>query len=50
MTPELKRLAFPLRGPRMLTLAWWPVTVLTAAVDGYFEAFFMVMAHEEREE
>lgn len=42
MSPELKRLLFPLRGPRTITQAWWPVTVLTAAVDGYYRAFFAV--------
>ncbi|WP_306603889.1 hypothetical protein [Azonexus sp.] len=25
------------------TLAWWPVTVLSAAVDGYHKAFFAVL-------
>lgn len=40
MTPQMKRLIFPLRGPRFLTLAFWPVAVLCAAVDGYHEAFF----------
>lgn len=43
MTPQMKRLAFPLRGPRYQTLAFWPVHVLCAAVDGYFEAYFQVM-------
>ena len=43
MTSQMKRLAFPLRGPRYLTLAFWPVHVLCAAVDGYFEAFFQIM-------
>lgn len=43
MTPELKRLAFPLRAPRYQTLAWLPVHVFAAAVDGYFEAFFAVL-------
>lgn len=38
-----KRAAFPLRAPRAQTLAWWPVHVFAAAVDGYFEAFFAVM-------
>jgi len=38
-----KRAAFPLRAPRNLTLAWWPVHVFAAAVDGYFEAFFMAL-------
>lgn len=40
MTPQAKRLAFPLRGPRAQTLAFWPVNLLCAAVDGYYEAFF----------
>jgi hypothetical protein len=43
MTPELKRLAFPLRAPRNLTLAWWPVHVFAAAIDGYHEAFLAVL-------
>lgn len=43
MTPQMKRLAFPLRAPRTLTLAWWPLHAFAAAVDGYHEAFFMVM-------
>lgn len=43
MTPELKRLLFPLRGPRWITLAYLPITVVAAAVDGYFEAFFMAL-------
>ena len=47
MTPAQKRLLFPLRAPRLQTLAWWPVTVITAAVDGYFEAFFACFCHEE---
>lgn len=34
------RLFFPLAAADAITLAWLPVTVLTAAVDGYFEAFF----------
>lgn len=40
MTPAQKRALFPLRAPRNLTLAWWPVHVLAAAIDGYHEAFF----------
>jgi hypothetical protein len=40
MTPAIKRQLFPLRAPRAQTLVFWPVTVLCAAVDGYFEAFF----------
>lgn len=43
MTPQMKRLAFPLRGPRYQTQVYWPLQVLCAAVDGYFEAFFQVM-------
>ena len=42
-TLAIKRALFPLRGPRAITLAWWPVSVFCAAVDGYFEAFFMVL-------
>jgi len=26
---------------------WWPITVMTAAVDGYFEAFFACFCHED---
>lgn len=40
MTPCLKRLAFPLVGPRQLTWAWWPVHAYAAAVDAYYWAFF----------
>lgn len=43
MTPQQKRNLFPLRAPRTLSLCWWPVTVVSAAVDGYFEAFFRVL-------
>lgn len=43
MTPELKRLLFPLRAPRWQSMLFHPVTVLAAAVDGYCEAFFMVL-------
>ena len=43
MTPQMKRLLFPLRAPRLLTLAWWPVHLLNATVDGYFEAFFAAL-------
>lgn len=38
-----KRAAFPLRAPRAQTLAWWPLHVFAAAVDGYYEAFFAVL-------
>lgn len=44
MTPELKRLAFPLRGPRWQTLAFWPATVVAVAVDAYHTAFFACLA------
>ena len=50
MTPAQKRLLFPLRAPRWQTLCWLPVTIVTAAVDGYFEAFFMCFSHEDRDE
>ena len=43
MTPQAKRALFPLRAPRWQTLALWPVHVVAAAVDGYFEAFFAVL-------
>lgn len=43
MTPKMKRLAFPLRAPRALTLCWWPWFVAAAAVDGYHKAFFAVL-------
>lgn len=42
-TLAVKRALFPLCGPRYQTLAFWPVTIFTAAVDGYFEAFFAVL-------
>lgn len=43
MSPELKRLLFPLRGPRIQTQAFLPLAVLAAAVDGFHEAFFAVL-------
>ncbi len=43
MSPALQRQIFPLCGPRRLTLAWWPVHALCAAVAGYHEAFFAVL-------
>lgn len=43
MTPAQKRLLFPLRGPRYQTLAFLPLAVLVAAVDGFHEAFFAVL-------
>ena len=42
MTPQVKRLLFPLRAPRWQTLAWSPIHTVAAAVDGYYEAFFYV--------
>lgn len=47
MTPQQKRLIFPLRAPRTLSLLWWPVTVISAAVDSYFEAFFICFTYED---
>lgn len=44
LTLAAKRAAFPLAAPRYQSLSLWPVTIITAAVDGYFEAFFSVMA------
>lgn len=41
MTPTAKRLAFPLSAPRYQSLAFWPWHAFAAAVDGYYEAFFM---------
>lgn len=43
MTPAQKRALFPLRAPRTMTLAFWPVDLFCAAVDGYYEAFFMAL-------
>lgn len=43
MTPKQQRLLFPLRAPRWQTHALWPFHILSAAVDGYFEAFFAVL-------
>lgn len=37
----VKRAAFPLRGPRYQTLAFWPLAVVAAAIEGYHAAFFM---------
>lgn len=50
MTPETKRLLFPLRAPRAISLAWWPVTVVCAAIDGYFEAFFACFTYEDADQ
>ena len=48
MTPAQKRALFPLRAPRWQSQAWTPWHVLSAAVNGYHEAFFMVMTPERR--
>lgn len=40
-TLAIKRALFPLRAPRVITLAFWPVDLFCAAVDGYYAAFFM---------
>lgn len=47
MTPQQKRLAFPLRAPRLQTLAFWPWHVIAAAVDGYHEAFFAAFLRDD---
>lgn len=43
MTPAQKRLLFPLAAPRWQTLAFAPIRVWSAAVDGYHQAFFGVL-------
>ena len=43
MTPQFKRLLFPLRAPRWQALAWSPIHVAAVAVDAYYEAFFAVL-------
>lgn len=48
MDKTMKRALFPLRGPRTLTLAWWPVHVACAAVAGYHDAFFAVLTPRGR--
>jgi len=42
MTPKQKRLLTPLSAPRW-PRAPWPLNVIAAAVDGYYEAFFSVL-------
>lgn len=39
----IKRLAFPLRAPRYQTLAFWPLHVVCAAIDGYHQALLAVL-------
>ncbi len=46
MTPATKRAIFPLSAPRWQTYAFWPCHVWTAAVHGYYEAFFAVLPRE----
>jgi hypothetical protein len=48
MTPAQKRALFPLRAPRWQTLAFLPIHVLSAAVGGYFEAFFAIIPRGKR--
>lgn len=48
MTPAMKRALFPLRAPRQLTLAWWPVHAFAAAVAGYHDALFAVLTPRGR--
>lgn len=40
---DIKRAAFPLAGPRYQTLAFWPMAVFAAAIEGYHAAFFAVL-------
>lgn len=47
MTPQMKRLAFPLCAPRAFTLAWTPWHAIAAAVDGYHEAFFAAFLRDD---
>ncbi len=42
MTPAQKRILVPLRSPRW-PRSPWPLNVIAAAVDGYYEAFFNVL-------
>jgi hypothetical protein len=48
MTPAQKRALFPLRAPRWQTLAFLPIHIAAAAVDGYFEAFFAILPRGKR--
>lgn len=47
MTPQMKRLAFPLCAPRAFTLAWTPWHAFAAAIDGYHEAFFAAFLRDD---
>ena len=48
MTPAQKRLAFPLSAPRWQTLAFLPIHVAAAAVDGYFQAIFQILPRKAK--
>lgn len=41
-TLSLQRALFPLAGPRYQTLAFWPLHVAAAAIDGYHAALLAV--------
>lgn len=49
ITPSVKRRLFPLSAPRWQTRALWPLAVIAAAVDGYYEAFFSVLVPGKRD-
>lgn len=48
MIPAQKRALFPLSAPRWQTLAFAPIRVWSAAVDGYFSAFFAVLPRKAK--
>ena len=48
MTPAQKRALFPLSAPRWQTLAFTPIRVWSAAVDGYFEAIFQILPRKAK--
>lgn len=47
MTLAQKRTLVPLRAPRW-PRAPWPLNIIAAAVDGYYEAFFFVLIPPRR--
>ncbi len=47
MTPAQKRILVPLRAPRW-PRAPWPLNIIAAAVDGYYEAFFSALIPPRR--
>ena len=47
MTPTQKRILVPLRAPRW-PRAPWPLNIVAAAVDGYYEAFFAALIPQRR--